>query len=527
MKRKIIIVFLLASLLVFNPGLVSAEVELNYTGYGGNRTLSGSLHIVEVKEEKIMLDAGSFFEEEGEKSPALTKEVIEEIEAVIISHAHTDHIGRLPKIVELGYDGPIYTSGPTAELMEIMFEMALNYSSLGEEEFYYSRESLKQNQEDNQSTAVHSQADCWWKSFISSENKKELKLDRSQLAKEDFYICSSCRKLEAAEIIEQVKKKPAGKYFSLTDDLEAKFYPTPHIPGSVVTKLKHLEKDTTVVYTGDFGSGQSPYLAKPKYPKRAQWAIVEGTYDPQRSLGFEQGQLVDKLAQYLEENKRIVIAAPVLARTQLVLGEISRAKAKGAIPPDTEVKLLGSTAPRINKVYTEEFSDKQYSQYFSREFKEEGFFLEEDFEVISKLDKLEPKEIIITSPATAQAGYSKELVTKYLEDEKTAFIFTTSLSPEVLGGRLYYKSLEGAKELAIDDNDYKLEAEVAKIDEFSSHGTFKQISSFLSELEGLEGILIVHSREETAFKLKEEYEAKFPEWEVLLPKIGRRYQLNE
>jgi predicted metal-dependent RNase len=124
MSKKRIRCTIVLSLSLFLLLCTAPTDAFKYTGYGANRTVSGSMHLLEIGNENILLDAGSFYDREGEEEGRYDGEFIASISAIIISHAHTDHLGNLSKIVNMGYEGKIYCTEPTAALMPTMLEMA-------------------------------------------------------------------------------------------------------------------------------------------------------------------------------------------------------------------------------------------------------------------------------------------------------------------------------------------------------------------------------------------------------------------
>lgn len=523
-KTERFIVVLLV-LFLFVAGPLARGEGLYYTGYGGNQVVSGSLHLIALDGDTFILDAGSFLGDEGAKFSPITREVLEDVQGVIITHAHTDHIGRLLELIKKGYRGPIYMSRPTEVILPIMLTMAARYGDQGEEAYYYSRASYNRNTNTHKSTPVHTLPSCSWGKKIHFSNIETLTARRSELQSLNLYLCSYCIQEEVEEVMKHVESRPLREPFPVSSNVTASFYLTPHIPGSVMVFLEG-QSGLSLLYTGDFGSGLSPFLPPQEEIYRANYALIEGTYGPWiGELPIDRRDFQREVGQRIEEGMRIIIPSFVLDRTQQVLFELQRGVSNGYIPPETPIFVLGSTAVRINNIYRYEFLKDFYEPYFTSLYATEGPFGPTFYQALPRLREIDPGEIIITSPGMADGGYAKELIAMYLEEEDTAILFTGYLSPETLGGRLLEATRRGEETIVIDGQNYIIRATVRQMRHFSGHGTPSQIEGFLAGIVDLEGILIVHSAFNVAKALKEYYQRAFPYLEIIIPEGGREYEL--
>ncbi len=321
-KQLIAVSFILIiniCLLTGAPALAGIE----YTGYGANKTVSGSLHLLNINGEKLILDTGSFFAVDGSLKPEQPDDICKDVMAVFLSHAHSDHTGRLLELVKMGYDGPIYCSEPTAAILPVMLEMAARYGDFGRETFYYTRRNY------NYEKVVH-RYDCKWGKRIKDSNKRFIHISRDKLEPMGFSLCEKCMELEVKQVMDKVKTIPLNQKFKVTSSLKAEFFNTPHIPGSVCIKITEIDDvgnaGQTVIYSGDLGSGVSPFLKDQQYINKGDYLLVEGTYGT--DVFVHQGDERRKFRQFLglmvREDKRVIIPAFVLDRTQQVLYEIKR-----------------------------------------------------------------------------------------------------------------------------------------------------------------------------------------------------------
>ncbi len=498
---------------------------ITYTGYGANGIVSGSLHTLEMDGDKIILDAGLFYGNDGDNAPLLTKSNVENVSAVIVSHAHLDHIGRLFQLLRLGYSGPIYCTAPTKDIMPIMLRMEVRYGDFGSEQFYYSALSKAKNDKTDKMTTVHLY-NCEYGSKIKTKNKKTISSTRKALGDKDFYLCKTCADIDVLQVMEQVVVLPLDTRYEITKNLNIKFLNTPHIPGSVMVLINSNKSNQTVLYTGDFGSGNSRFLSGQAEVKAADYAIIEGTYgipDGNVSVSNEEERLIFQkyIGECVRNNKRVIIPAFVLDRSQQVLGEISRGMKSGYIPP-TSVKVFSPSTAEINKLYANKFIQPEYKPYFSSQYFQDGPF-DPIFTEHNQVEQIYYGEIAIASSGMADMVYSQDFIKQWISDPQTVIIFVGYQDPETIGGKITESELS---EIIIDETKYVVAAEIKKFDCFSGHGSYKQISQFLSNIEGLKKVVLVHCDMPVAEKLIQSYQQDLPEIDFLLPASGESVVFN-
>ncbi len=511
-------------ILVLLLAVTPATAALEYRGFGATRVISGSMHLITIEGEQLLLDAGSFFDEDEEACEPLTEEILDEVSAVLISHTHLDHSGRLLKLIQMGYQGPIYLTAPTARLLPVMLRMAGKYGNLGQEKFHYSLRAKEANEDRDQLTPVHLPGGCRWVGKIYQDNLEVIESSRHLLEEQGFQVCYSCLQNGIERVMELIEIRALREVFEIAPGLEASFYHTPHLPGSVMIRLEGRDSGASLLYTGDFGSGLSPFLAEQDQVQKAQWVLIEGTYEPDYILpevAEIRQDFRQLLSQALEEGKRVIIPAFVLDRSQQVMRELSLAQ----LPSDAEIMVFSSSARRISGLYADQFTASEYRQFFSSEFIDQGPF--PGLEYSGYQNWVGKQELALVAPGMADAGQSRELITRYLEDSETLILFVGYLDPETLGGRLVSKVKKEREVIRIDDQSYRIKARVEQSGAFSSHGSFQLMSEFLSKIDQLKGIIIVHTEEERGRRLREAYGELFPELEIILPESGVTYQLKD
>lgn len=534
LKNKVLskfLVLILVTALLITVGCSQSKIVqtdntgIEYIGYGANKTVSGSLHIISIDGEKIMLDAGSFYGDDKNQVEEFPKALLKDISAIVISHAHLDHIGRLLELVNIGYRGPIYCTEPTRELMPVMLKMAAKYGDYGKEEFYYSNASYNTNKKEDKNTAVHIYKDCQYGKNIKSQNIRTITSNREDLEEQGFYLCGECANLHVQKVMYLVKTLPLHKENKIASNISLELFNTPHLPGSVMIKLKSNKSGESILFTGDLGSGLSPFLPEQEIINSAEYMIIEGTYgNDSTDISFKDRiEFQEYIGKCVRNNKRIIIPAFVLDRSQQVLYEITKGIQTGHIPANTPVKVFGTSTAEINKIYSTSFTKKEFEPYFSQAYWKDGPF-GDIFKEYSLLEDVNYGEIAVASSGMADSVYSKEFVKKWIADPNTVFIFVGYQDPDTIGGKL--TSNESLSSIEIDSNKYESKAEIKRFSCFSGHANYSQIKNILSNIANLNNVLIVHVEEENIGELIDSYNKDFPNIKFLAPGSGEHIPLS-
>ena len=416
------------------PGEAGNDSTFEYTGYGANRCVSGSLHLVSIDGDSLILDAGSFYGEDGEGAPPFPSDLLPDISAIILSHVHLDHTGRVLELVKKGYKGKIYCSLPSRELMPTMLSMAAGSADLGRESFYFSKNSYRNNRREKKPTCAHLRKDCPWGQQITAKGTRSC--SRKDLEGLGFFLCRDCARMDVDEVLERIQVVRPGRKYRISPKLTAEFFNTPHLPGSMMVRILNPKTGRSLLYTGDFGSGLSPFLKEQDQVDEATWAIIEGTYGTGSHPGESREDFQKYVGKCLQADKRVIIPSFVLDRSQQVLREISHGIKAGYIPKNQKVKVFSPSAAEINNIYKETFTRAKFSSLFSDSYREEGPF--DDICVIPRKwdDTVRHGEIANCASGMADAGYAKEFVKRWVGDPNTVFIFVGYQSPSSVGGRL-------------------------------------------------------------------------------------------
>lgn len=504
---------LFRSLIIFLGGVflsffttIQVYAGINLTFLGAAEEVSGSCILFETGDTKFLVDCGLFFpKDEGLDIKARRQNAIYRNESIyfdpakldflLLTHAHSDHCGRLPLIVRRGFRGKIYCTKSTEELLKIQLSSTLeHHGGFGEEIFIKSKKSH----------VLHPGSECPWVKKIKPENKEIIKLRREDISLFDkrLSVCNVCIRKEVKSDLERIVIIDYRKKYRLSPDVEVRAQDAGHILGSAMYEIwiKTGSKEVRFVCTGDIGNRYSPMLKEPAAISEADYIIMESAYGnrSRRISGNPFNSFLKQLEMGIRENHTIIIPARALGRTQEVLYVLQNAKSDGIIPSDVKVYLSSRTAERCNQIYMNFFSHDVES-YFDQKIwslKENHKPLFCSYDYIKELPRSPPSPcIFVATSGDASYAKAKELVKLYISNGNARISFVGYLPEGSLGKKIIQKVL--GERIEIDKKEYIIRARVEKFDEFSSHADKDQLLRWLSNLKTPKEIFLVHGTPES------------------------------
>lgn len=393
------------------------------TFHGGAGAVTGSNFLVEGKDSRIVIDAGL---EQGKDFCADCMYApfpydASTVDALVITHAHLDHIGRAPKLVREGFKGKAYMTEATRDLMELMLHDSV--SLLAQEAKRYGRDPLYSEQDVN-------------------------------------------RLMELVVPLEYHEER------EIAPGLSIYLRDTGHILGAASVRVKDLSDDTSAVFTGDIGNSPNPYLRDAEAVPDADVVIMEAVYGDRVHEHVDQrvSQLRDALKRAIAKGGTILIPAFSMERTQLMLYEFSNLMEAGEIP-EIPVYLDSPLAIGVTAIY-EKWAGKYFNTAAQEETKKETSIFRfpfltmtpsrEDSETIAK--EASPK-IIIAGAGMSHGGRIGKWETKYLPDPTTTLFIVGYQAPGSPGRLLQDK----APKVKIDGREVKVRATVESLTSWSAH----------------------------------------------------------
>ncbi len=451
---------------------VVSEPAVYVTSYGAAGQVSGSLHVLKTGNSLGFIDCGNFYpegegdyEERLERANKMSAQLpfrAKTVDYVILTHAHLDHIGRLPLLVKKGFKGTIYVTPGTAKLMHPMIKSAVRYSPL-KRKWVYSKYNFMKSQKHNKPLIAHWN-NCKYRKKI--KRKKTFKGTLEEMEDElDLSIspCRVCANMERDKIMGLVEVVSPGEIFHPSNDITATFIPNYHIPGSasVFLGVEHKGNGKTLLFSGDVGK-RKDILHKSIFPlPKADYVWLESTYgDFRRDTTLRPYQLIDHFRNHVQSelNKGNLVWIPAFAldRTQKVLYALS-------LLNDNYVNIYvpSPLANIFNIIYKKEYKTKQ-NGWFRKIYQRNLFphyypYLPEE--------ELSGKEILITTTGMLDNGVSESLLDELLPRNDVSIFLVGYQDPGTPGGQLK----AGKNIVKWSGKTYMVNASVFSYNFFSAH----------------------------------------------------------
>ncbi len=527
--KKIGIIFFLSTLLFFlfqNQADKSQKNDFTIQVYGSAQSVSGSLSHIKYYENEFLVDCGAYYPEGNKKTYASRIEEArkkneqlpvnaKKIDAVFITHAHIDHIGRLPLLYKKGFRGKIYCTPGTDKLMSEMLLSSIRFSDEKRhwviskyklktlKPKYRKRKCTKEKQLEKPTVVAHWN-NCKWQNKINKKLSENI--SRSELEKKlNIHIspCKVCAQKELKEITKLIEIVAPRKKIKVTDGFYITFLPTEHIPGSssVFIEAEYENKTKRVLFSGDIGNRLALLQPQPKPFPLSDYIFLESTYgDNKRKITRESAiqQFINNLSTDIQENKMIWIPAFALDRTQKVFFLIEKAKLEGKIPSDIPVFVTSPTANRITKIYHNEWQTKRYGWFNEEVYQSLRFF--PNIKNISILkNNITRPFIIISTSAMMDTAASEDMLYDFLCDPNVSIYIVGYQDPYTPGGMLKHSPEKIIwKQIQLD-----IKAKIRNYSFFSAHADAADILYFLqNQQKDNVHIFLVHGSPQNLKNLK-------------------------
>jgi metallo-beta-lactamase family protein len=423
--------------------------------HGAARCVTGSKHLLTFKSgKKLLLDCG-MFQGMGKETDALNRSFgfnPLKIDAMILSHAHIDHSGLIPKLTKEGYRGNIFCTAATKELTSVLLEDSAEI------------------QEDD----------------IKYENKKRAAAGQPYLT--PLYTIEDAKKAQ-----QQLVMVEYNKWFDVLparsgtdgEDVQAMFTDAGHIIGSTCVHLKIKEngKERTLTFSGDVGRYRDVILKSPQNFPQAEIILLESTYG--NSLHDQHTTTPDQILQWIDKacirkKGKLIIPAFSVGRTQEILYALNQLELENRLP-DLDYFVdspLSINATEIVKRYPEYFNKKiqRILQTDNDPFEFKGLKYIKTVEQSKLLNFRDEPCVIISASGMGDAGRVKHHISNTIENSRNTILFTGYCEPHSVGGRL----IAGAKEIRLFGVEHEVHAEIGAIRSMSAHGDYEDLCQWLA-----------------------------------------------
>jgi metallo-beta-lactamase family protein len=458
------------------------NIKLKFLGAAQNVT--GSRHLLEANGTKILVDCGLYQErhfQERNWEPFTCPP--ESLDAVLLTHAHLDHCGLLPKLVKEGFKGRIYCTKATAEIAQIIL---LDSAHLQEEDAEFKRKRHKK------------------------EKRKSPRPIEPLYTTEDAKAC-----------FPQFKSVRYKQPIELDGGIEATFCDAGHVLGSSIIRVKISKdgQDRSVIFSGDIGRPDRPIVQDPEIVEQADYILVESTYGDRIHQGPEDTKklIAEAINSALKAGGNIIVPSFALERSQELLYYINELRLENAIP-QFPVFLDSPMASRITKVFKKhrELYDEEMNEFIRRHkspFEFTGLKMAGTSDESKAINHLKGSIMIIAGSGMCTGGRIKHHLVNNVTKPENTIMFVGYQAVGTLGRRI----VNGEKEVRILGQQYPVNARVAKINGFSAHADKEELFEWLSGLKKPpRKLFVVHGESESANAFGE-YIREKTGWDVMVP----------
>lgn len=456
---------------------------MQFIPHGAAREVTGTCHEIRVGSRRFLLDAGMFQGHRAEtvvKNRELTFKPAE-LDALILTHAHGDHVGRLPFFWKNGLRSPVISTFATKDLADVMLQDSA-YIQEKDEEFA--------------------------KKHLSNRISEPPLYNREDAA--------ACMKLFAP--------RHYNEWFPVCQGVQAQFLEAGHILGAamVVIEAKDAEgKKVRIGFTGDLGRSALPIIRDPAAMPAVDVLICESTYGNREHESIEKAreQLRDVVLNTASRGGKLLIPAFSLERTQEIVYDLHLlwdAKEIPAIP----IMIDSPLASKVTDVFMrhpECYDEEMFKDFLSRAHNPFQFSLvkyTESSEDSKAINGTPGPLIVMAGSGMCEAGRIRHHIRNEIEDPRNTILAVGYMAKDTLGAAILDPTIDRVKVF----DEFKMKrAQTAYINAYSGHADMRDLDKFVASVEGVKDIILVHGEEEQMIPFADRIRAARPGVSVHLP----------
>lgn len=457
------------------------EKELKIRFLGGAGTVTGSKTLLETPQRKILVDCGLF---QGLKDlrkmnwDALPVNA-SEIDSVLITHGHLDHIGYLPRLIALGFHGKIFATAPTCEIAKIVL-----------------RDSARIQEEDSERANR--------KGYSRHKPARPLyTVEDAELALEKFIACEP------------------DTWQKIDSDIRFRFRPNGHIIGSALIEMDCLGQ--RIVFSGDLGRPESLLMYPPAQPKRADYLILESTYGDRL---HEKGEVMDQLKEIVnracKKNGALIIPSFTVERAQELVYALSQLKAAGEIPniPIALDSPMGVDVTEVMELFPEWHKlDREASELMRTQVT-----LVKEIESSKEMVHRNGPKIAIAGSGMITGGRVLHYLKRHLGDSDSTVLLAGFQAVGTRGRSLQ----EGCHELRFFGEYYPVRAQILQINSLSAHADQQELLNWLNGFNRPpKHVFLNHAEAAQAEALLLKIRTEIPDSHCRIAQVNTPYSLND
>ena len=467
------------------------QIKLGF--YGAARNVTGSKYYLEADGHKFLVDCGLYqerFLKDRNWEPFQFPP--DALDAVLLTHAHIDHCGLLPKLVREGFNGRIYCTDATADIAKIMLT-----------------DSARLQQED----------------ALNKKMRHEQEGRKAHFPEMPLYT-----EKDAEDCYPLFHPVPYGRTIQLADGLEAVFHDAGHVLGSSSLMLRADRNGETrrILFSGDVGRRNRPILRDPTLFKEADYIIIESTYGDR--LHEDGDKIADELAEVINSTVvnggNIVVPSFALERSQEILYYMNELLLANRIP-HIMVFFDSPMAVSITEIFEEHLDlfDKEAREIIrsgKSPFSFPGLTRVSTTDESKAINWITGSVMIIAGSGMCNGGRIKHHLVSNISRKESTILFVGYQAVGTLGRQI----VDGAKIVRILGKKYRVKARIAQMNGFSAHADRNELLQWLSSIRNQpRGIFVTHGEEGASASLADAVREKFG-WKVSVPQYKDEVTLD-
>lgn len=438
-------------------------VMANISFYGAAGTVTGSCSLVQTDHAALLVDCGMFQGNRTVRQLNFDPFPFDprKIDYVILTHAHIDHSGLLPKLTKHGFKGKVFATPATADLLEFMM---MDSASIQE-------------------------------SDVERVNRKQRRRGKDEL--QPLYTQDDAR-----ELLSRLQPVDYEQWFEPGGGVRARFWNAGHILGSASVELQFDDKASAntmrMLFSGDLGPDEKVFHPEPDAPEGFDYIVCESTYgDRERedyTLENRREALRKELAEGLKRGGNVVIPSFAVERSQELLHDIGALLANKEIP-DATVFLDSPLAHKVTEVfasYSSTLDDMAIDG--SQLFRDPRFRFVESVEESKAINNIKGGAIIISASGMCDAGRIKHHLKNNIWNPRATILFVGYQAPGTLG----HVITSGASDVRIHGTEFKVKARIRQIGNYSAHADQSELIAWIEERAPIAGGLFLNHGEQEA-----------------------------
>ena len=460
------------------------------TFHGAARAVTGSCFRLETDHGQILIDCGLFQGSKTEKELNYRPFPFapDTIAAVILSHAHIDHSGLLPKLVRHGFSGPIHATPATADLAGVMLPDSAHIQEIEVEQF----------------------------------NRRAARRNRGKVS--PIYTGR-----DAEACLALFRPQPYDSWFPVLPGLRARFWNAGHLLGSASVEIEVVQADSTrmrVLFSADIGPDYKLMHPDPDGPSGVDYLICESTYGDRDRIDatadHRRKLLCDEVRAAMHPDGALLIPSFAVERAQELISDLGRLMSEGALPT-IPIYVDSPLATKATRVFAKHHRELEEGAVLMKGLKSQHLHFTESREQSVALDRVRGFHIVIAASGMCDAGRIRHRLKNWLWRDEGTVLFTGFQAVGTLGRILQ----DGARSVRIQGEEFAVRARIRSLDLYSGHADGPELRDWIkARLPIRHEVFLVHGEEAAMEGLAARLEGIVDLAHVLRPELDESFALT-